>query len=230
MTPTNTSTPTPSPLTTYYAYRQCGGVKESLVILQSVLAINGMVLGDTILFTDGKENKACWELIGNTSTLNQYLGMYVNTYDSGTVNYFTSIDGEIYDCEKCLDTIKSLTLVDVKECKLDFKFSNKCRGEGQGKVLLNNVNGTTVIYSWDNNLITTYSQSYNVGQGDTITILMNFIGENYSLIQDIKTYNGLGEPVVLNDTINGITNDYSYSYKVGCGKENNTLSLSHICK
>jgi hypothetical protein len=59
---------------------------------------------------------------------------------------------------------------------------------------------------------------------------MNFIGENYSLIQDINTYNGLGEPVVLNDTINGITNDYSYSYKVGCGKENNTLSLSHICK
>jgi hypothetical protein len=230
-TPTLTSTPTPSPLTTYYAYRQCGGVKESLVILQSVLAINGMVLGDTILFTDGKENKACWELIGNTSTLNQYLGMYVNTYDSGTVNFFTNIDGEIYDCEKCLDTIKSLTNPIGLKCPLDFKFSNRCRVEGNGKVLLGTALGTVVLYSWAGNVITTYSEVYSVNHGDTITIMVDYIGQDNYLVMDIQSNDDLGEALnPVSNTIYGIVQDYQYSYKVGCGKARNTLVLRNNCK
>jgi hypothetical protein len=228
-TPTLTSTPTPSPLTTYYAYRQCGGNRDSLVILQSVLAINGMVLGDTILFTDGKENKACWELINNTSTLNQYLGMYLNTYDSGNVNFFTNIDGEIYDCEKCLDTIKTNPI--ALKCPLDFKFSNRCRVEGNGKVLLGTTSGTVVLYSWVGNVITTYSEVYSVNHGDTIIIMVDYIGQDNYLVMDIQTNDGLGEALTpVSNTIYGVVQDYQYSYKVGCGKARNTLVLTNNCK
>jgi hypothetical protein len=222
-TPTNTSTPTPSPLTTYYAYRECGGNEKSLVILQTMLVTQGMELGNTILFTDAKDVRTCWELIGNTLTLNQYLGIYSNTFDSGTVNYFTNWNGNLYgNCEKCLDDI----LIDIggEICKLDFSFSNQCRGQGQGKVSLNN----TLLYSWNNNLITTYSTSYNVVHGDVITILVTYIGDGYTLVQDIATWNGFSPDVTFNE-IDGEIFDYEYFYKVGCGPKNNRLSLSHIC-
>ena len=224
MTPTNTltSTPTPSPLTTYYAYRECGGDKYSLVILQPMLAMNEMVLGQTILFNDrGKDT--CWELIGDTLTLDQYQGIYTNTFNSET-NYFTNNDGNLYDCEKCIDTIKSIG-VDTK-CKLDFVHSNRCKGKGKGKVFINGIG----VYSWNNGLLTNYNTSFDITNGDTVTIVVTEIEEGYSLTQDIRTYDGEGNPNNTTDIINGPTTSYEYSYKVGCGKENNVLSLINNCK
>ena len=216
-TPTPTMTPTPSPLTTYYAYRECGGDKYSLVILQPMLAMNEMVLGQTILFNDrGKDT--CWELIGDTLTLDQYQGIYTNTFNSET-NYFTNNDGNLYDCEKCIDTIKSIG-VDIK-CKLDFVHSNRCKGKGIGKVYINGIG----IYSWNNGLLTNYNTSFDITNGDIITIVVTEIEQGYSLTQDIRTYDGEGNPNNTTDIINGPTTSYEYSYKVGCGKENNVLSL-----
>jgi hypothetical protein len=188
-----------------------------------MLAIGGMVLNDTILFTDNRGNKTCWELIGNTSTLNQYLGIYENTYQSET-NYFATIDGEIYNCEKCLEKIKSFIGVDTK-CKLDFVHSNRCKGKGIGKVYINGVG----VYSWNNELLTNYNTSFDIANGDTITIVVTEIETGYSLTQDIRTYDGEGNENNTTDIINGPTS-YEYSYKVNCGKENNGLSLINNCK
>ena len=228
LTPTNTSTPTPSPLTTYYAYRECSGNEKLPIVLQPMLAIEGMVLGDTILFTDNRGSMTCWELFENSGTLQQYQGLYSNTFNSET-NYFTSINGEIYNCEKCLEVVKSLNNpVSVNKCPLDFKFINRCRVEGgNGSVLLNNV----VLYSWVGNLITTYGDVYSVNHGDTITIKVDYIGQNNNLVINIQTNDGLGESLApISNTIVGVVHNYEYFYKVGCGKAQNTLIINNICK
>ena len=224
-TPTYTPTPTPSPLTTYYAYRECGGNEKSLVVLQPMLAIEGMMLNETILFTGEKDNKTCWELIENSGTLTQYQSNYVNTYNS-LDNYFTNIDGNIYSCDDCLKQVKSLSNpVEVKRCPLDFKFSNRCRVEGNGSVLLNNV----VLYSWVGNVITTYGDVYSVNDGDTIIIKVDYIGQNNYLAMDIVTNAETGS-VTINETIYGVVENYQYVYKVGCGNAQNTLVLTNKCK
>jgi hypothetical protein len=70
-----------------------------------------------------------------------------------------------------------------------------------------------------------------VNHGDTIIIMVDYIGQDNYLVMDIQTNDGLGEALTpVSNTIYGVVQDYQYSYKVGCGKARNTLVLTNNCK
>ena len=226
-TPTMTMTPTSSPLTKYYAYRECGGDEKSLVILQPILVLPGMVLGDTILFNSGGVY-TCWELIGNTLTLQQYQGLYVNTYNLVT-NYFTNVSGEIYKkCTECQSAADLLNHPVRKNCSLDFTYQNTCLNHGSGTVSING----NVIYEW-NGYIGSYNSNTDspitVNDGDEITIKGFLIDTRNILVIDITTNNISGDIVSEYEEVYGSQNDYQYSYVVYCGENRNVLSLTNIC-
>lgn len=228
VTPTYTPTPTSSPITIYYAYRECNGDGESTVILQPMLALPDMVIGDTVLFMDIEGYYSCWELINNTGTLSQYLGLYLNTYNSET-NYFTEVDGNIYDCEICVENALGLNNPTPSECTLNFSFINYSVDDGYGSIYLNG----NLIYQWfANSPLVNYSDIINVVDGDVITI-DEFVGgslvdgfatsTNGTIYQTINTYGIDGNPIILNNTIT--SEYYYYNYVIRCGDTPNTLDI-----
>jgi hypothetical protein len=226
-TPTMTMTPTPSPLIKYYAYRECGGDDKSLVILQPILALPGMVLNDTILFNSGGVH-TCWELIGNTLTLQQYQGLYVNTYTSVT-NYFTDVSGDIYKkCAECQRAADLLNNPVHNNCSLDFTYQNTCLNGGSGTVSIND----NVIYEW-NGYIGTYNSNTDspitVNDGDVITVNGFLIDTRNILVMTIETNDISGNSVSGYEEIYGLQTDYQYSYVVYCGGNPNVLNLTNIC-
>jgi len=226
-TPTMTMTPTPSPLIKYYAYRECGGDDKSLVILQPILALPGMVLNDTILFNSGGVH-TCWELIGNTLTLQQYQGLYVNTYTSVT-NYFTDVSGDIYKkCTECQIAADLLNNPVHNNCSLDFTYQNTCLNGGSGTVSIND----NVIYEW-NGYIGTYNSNTDspitVNDGDVITVNGFLIDTRNILVMTIESNDISGNSVSGYEEIYGLQTDYQYSYVVYCGGNPNVLNLTNIC-
>jgi hypothetical protein len=108
-TQTPTMTPTPSADPLWYLYASCtlGNNGASTYILQPVLVLPGLVIGDGFSSTDVRGKVSCWKLIGiynGQPTLPPELN--VQTYNT---NYFTTIGNTIYSsnndtedsCLKC---------------------------------------------------------------------------------------------------------------------------------
>ena len=213
---------------TYYAYRQCDGNVSSLVILQPMLAFPNMVLGDVVMFNNGGKYN-CWELINNSGTLSQYLGQYLNTYNSLT-NYFTEIADVIpageSACKKCIEKATILSTPKLVRCKLEFSYRNDCIANNSGKVYLN----SALIYEWiEGSPIVSYNQSISINSGDIITI-STIIDTNSTFVRTIINNNSLGDVIDTTVSVSNSESPYNYSYKLYCGKTENVLKLENICK
>ena len=110
-TPTPTLTPTPSMEQVWYLYKSCLMVNEEYqYVLQPILVLPTLTIGDVFVFNVDKGKQECWSLIntynGQPSPI-PFGALVFNT------NYFTSVLNTIYpfndgrECEECQAAINN---------------------------------------------------------------------------------------------------------------------------
>lgn len=225
-TPTNSMTPTPTPTTKtlYYAYAQCGSIlPRAFVIIQSIPAIPGNMIGDVVL---DNINKICWELINISDNENQLISIYPN--NSTYTNYFVDVtyfqdNGVEKPCDNCE---KSLDEPVIQRCNLTLTNIKNCAEAATSGMVY--VNGILVYQFGVNFPVSTFTQLIPVVVGDVITIIINATGVGTGVVQVSDTdVNG----DVLDYTSSVITNDsLEYTYRTYCGlkKEINIFSSCEI--
>lgn len=115
-TPTLTPTPTSSSVQLWYLYKSCLMVNEEYqYVLQPILVLPTLSIGDVFVFNNPEAKSECWSLI------NTYNGLPTPTPFGALIyntNYFTTISNTIYpfnngrecaECQEGIDNIKSTT-------------------------------------------------------------------------------------------------------------------------
>ena len=227
LTPTNTVTPsitptqTSTPAVLYYVYSGCvtAGSPITNTIIQPVIALPGMVIGNVILDT---VNVICWELIDISFNLSQLQNLYPNNYTSST-NHIVENSGEIFvtngdvsACSECEKIRETLTPVPPESCVLTVNRTsfNRCRFNNfSGKVYINGVE----VYSFTTPPSSDNVSLFPVNTGDAITVEMtvpNVVGVEGSFNIDDIDENGApfqySSPIFNNQTI-------CYTYRTYCG-------------
>jgi hypothetical protein len=126
ITPTMTKTPTPTPTLTptptsssaqlWYLYSSCLLVDgESQVILQPILVLPTLTIGDVFVFNVPDSKPECWSLINTYNGLPSPIPFGALVFNT---NYFTSVSNTIYpfnegrECDECqegIDNIEPIT-------------------------------------------------------------------------------------------------------------------------
>ena len=111
-TPTTTQTPTPSSKPLWYLYKSCLMVNEEYqYVLQPILVLPTLTIGDVFVFNNPKSKSECWSLIntynGQPSPI-PFGALVFNT------NYFTSVSNTIYpfndgrECIQCQEGVDEI--------------------------------------------------------------------------------------------------------------------------
>ena len=112
-TPTPTMTPTPSSESLWYLYKSCldNDNDEYQYILQPILVLPALTIGDVFVFNVPGDKQECWSLINTYNGLPSPIPFGALTYNT---NYFTSVSNTIYpfnngrECEECLEGITNI--------------------------------------------------------------------------------------------------------------------------
>jgi len=122
ITPTMTKTPTPTPTLTptptsssaqlWYLYSSCLLVDgESQVILQPILVLPTLTIGDVFVFNVPDSKPECWSLINTYNGLPSSIPFGALVFNT---NYFTSVSNTIYpfnegrECDECQEGINNI--------------------------------------------------------------------------------------------------------------------------
>jgi hypothetical protein len=113
-TPTPTLTPTPSMEQVWYLYKSCLAINDNdeyQYILQPILVLPALTIGDVFVFNVPGDKQECWSLINTYNGLPSPIPFGALTYNT---NYFTSVSNTIYpfnngrECEECLKGITNI--------------------------------------------------------------------------------------------------------------------------
>jgi hypothetical protein len=113
-TPTPTMTPTPSSESLWYLYKSCLAINDNdeyQYILQPILVLPALTIGDVFVFNVPGDKQECWSLINTYNGLPSPIPFGALTYNT---NYFTSVSNTIYpfnngrECEECLKGITNI--------------------------------------------------------------------------------------------------------------------------
>jgi hypothetical protein len=113
-TPTPTMTPTPSAKSLWYLYKSClsiNDIDEYQYILQPILVLPALTIGDVFVFNAPEDKQECWSLINTYNGLPSPIPFGALTYNT---NYFTSITNNIYlfnngrECGQCQEAISNI--------------------------------------------------------------------------------------------------------------------------
>ena len=111
-TPTTTMTPTPSSKELWYLYKSCLMVNGKYqYILQPILVLPALEIGDVFVFNTEGGKEECWSLINTYNGLPSPIPFGALIYNT---NYFTSVSNTIYpfndgrECAECQEGITNI--------------------------------------------------------------------------------------------------------------------------
>lgn len=112
-TPTTTMTPTPSAKGLWYLYKSCLMVNEEYqYILQPILVLPTLTIGDVFVFNNPDGKSECWSLINTYNGLPNPIPFNALVYN---INYFTSVSNTIYpfnNGRECAECEEGITIIE----------------------------------------------------------------------------------------------------------------------